>query len=52
MSTAWIEFARTGNPGWEAYTVNKGATMLFDDEPIITYGHDRELMRLLTSDAN
>lgn len=48
MSKAWAEFARSGNPGWEAYTPDKGATMLFDDEPVLTYGHDRELMRLLT----
>ncbi len=47
MSQAWIDFARTGNPGWEAYTVDKGATMLFDDEAIITYGHDKELMNIL-----
>lgn len=48
MSKAWTDFARTGNPGWEAYTPDKGAVMLFDDEPVLTYGHDRELMRLLT----
>ena len=47
MSGAWLNFARTGNPGWEAYTTDKGATMLFDDEPVVVYHHDRELMRLL-----
>ncbi|MBQ6110916.1 MAG: carboxylesterase/lipase family protein [Synergistaceae bacterium] len=47
MSQAWIDFAKTGNPGWEAYTTEKGATMLFDDEPVLTYGHDRELMSIL-----
>ena len=51
MSQAWIDFARTGNPGWEAYTLEKGATMLFDDEPILTYRHDDTLMHLLTSDT-
>lgn len=48
ISRAWIDFARTGNPGWEAYSPEKGATMLFDDTPILTYGHDRELMSILT----
>lgn len=34
MSSAWIQFARTGNPNveglptWEPYTVEKGATMI------------------------
>ena len=50
MSQAWIDFARTGDPGWEAYTPDKRATMLFDDEAILTYGHDEELMHLLMTD--
>ena len=50
MSQAWIDFARTGNPGWKAYTREEGATMLFDDEPTLTYKHDEELMRLLTGE--
>ena len=50
MSQAWIDFARTGNPGWEAYTPNKGATMIFDDESEITYKHDYELMKILVPD--
>ena len=40
MSRAWIDFARTGNPGWKAYTREEGATMIFDDE----------LMKLLLPD--
>ena len=52
MSQAWIDFARTGNPGWEVYTPEKGATILFDDEPILTYGHDRDLIHILMSDEN
>ena len=32
MSRAWIDFARTGNPGWKAYTREEGATMIFDNE--------------------
>ena len=50
MSDAWINFARTGNPGWEAFTNDKGATMIFDDVPEITYHHDDELMKLLMPD--
>ena len=50
MSQAWIDFARTGNPGWEAYTRGNGATMLFDDEPITTYHHDDVLMNILVPD--
>ena len=50
MSQAWIDFARTGNPGWEAYTRENGATMLFDDEPILTYHHDDVLMNILVPD--
>ena len=50
MSQAWIDFARTGNPGWEAYTRDKGATMIFDDVSEITYHHDDELMKLLMPD--
>ncbi|MBQ3446323.1 MAG: carboxylesterase family protein, partial [Synergistaceae bacterium] len=50
MSQAWIDFARTGNPGWEAYTRENGATMLFDDEPTLTYHHDDVLMNILVPD--
>ena len=50
MSQAWIDFARTGNPGWEAYTRDNGATMLFDDEPVVTYHHDDVLMNILVPD--
>ena len=50
MSQAWIDFARTGNPGWEAYTRDNGATMLFDDESVLTYHHDDVLMNILVPD--
>ncbi|MBR0253965.1 MAG: carboxylesterase/lipase family protein [Synergistaceae bacterium] len=50
MSQAWIDFARTGNPGWEAYTPDKGATMIFDNESSVSYKHDDELMKLLLPD--
>ena len=49
MSQAWIDFAKTGNPGWKAYTQTEGATMIFDDESSIMFNHDTELMKLLMS---
>jgi len=54
MSSAWINFAKTGNPNvegklpkWKKYTVKEGATMIFDKECKIVYNHDRELMRFI-----
>jgi len=54
MSSAWINFAKTGNPNvegvlpnWEPYTVENGATMYFDNECRIVNNHDRELMNFI-----
>jgi para-nitrobenzyl esterase len=53
MSSAWINFARTGNPNheslpqWDPYTAKKGATMCFDNVCEEKYNHDKELMELL-----
>jgi para-nitrobenzyl esterase len=54
MSSAWLNFARTGNPGiegklpaWEAYSVANGATMYFDTNCKIVHNHDRELMHFI-----
>lgn len=53
MSRAWANFARTGNPNhsaipkWPVYTRAERAVMLFDDEPVVAYKHDDELMKLL-----
>ena len=51
MSSAWLNFAKTGNPNvegvlpdWEPYTAENGATMYFDNECRIVNNHDRELM--------
>ena len=30
MSSAWIAFARSGNPGWRAYDLTDRPTMMFD----------------------
>ncbi|HRS51445.1 MAG TPA: carboxylesterase family protein [Candidatus Marinimicrobia bacterium] len=54
MSSAWINFAKTGNPNvkgklpdWKTYTKENGATMYFDNECRIVYNHDRELMNFI-----
>src|SRR5690606_29985385 len=56
MSSAWINFARTGNqnlegvlPAWRTYSRENGETMIFDNEPEIRNNHDRELMQLIKS---
>lgn len=56
MSSAWINFVKTGNPNvegllpkWEPYTAENGATMYFDNEPRIVNNHDRELMNFIQS---
>ena len=54
MSSAWLNFAKTGNPNvegvlpkWEPYTAENGATMYFDNECRIVNNHDRELMHFI-----
>ncbi len=54
MSSAWINFIKTGNPNvegvlpvWEPYTAENGATMYFDNECRIVHNHDRELMNFI-----
>ncbi|HEY9551924.1 MAG TPA: carboxylesterase family protein, partial [Prevotella sp.] len=52
MSTAWLNFARTGNPNgngvpeWPAYTMKKKATMVFDANNQVRYNHDAELLKV------
>ena len=53
MSTAWVNFAKTGNPNggdlpqWDAYTRENGNVMIFDNEIKIKQHHDTKLQRLL-----
>ena len=54
MSSAWINFIKSGNPNvegmlpfWETYTAENGATMYFDNECRIVHNHDRELMNFI-----
>ena len=50
MSSAWINFARTGNPQtdslptWEPYSRESGATMIFDRKCKVVRNHDKDLM--------
>src|SRR5690606_36372057 len=50
MSSAWLNFVKTGNPNvegklpkWEPYTPENGATMYFDEGNKVVNNHDREL---------
>ncbi|HOW10602.1 MAG TPA: carboxylesterase family protein [Bacteroidales bacterium] len=54
MSSAWINFAKTGNPNvkgllpkWESYSAENGSTMYFDNVCRIVNNHDRELMNFI-----
>jgi para-nitrobenzyl esterase len=53
MSRAWVNFAGTGDPNtdnlpeWPSFDRESGATMLFDNEPMVGYHHDRKLLTLL-----
>ena len=56
ISTAWINFARSGIPSadglpeWEPYTRESGATLILDTESQLVYHHDQALMELLAPD--
>lgn len=50
VSQAWISFARNGNPShkglpaWQKYTTENGATMIFDNQCVEKYHHDKEVL--------
>lgn len=52
MSSAWLNFARTGNPNvpgqphWPAFTAANGATMIFDDQCKVVTHHDDQLLKI------
>jgi para-nitrobenzyl esterase len=54
MSSAWINFVKTGNPNvegvlpvWESYSAENGVTLYFDNECRIVNNHDRDLMNFM-----
>ncbi len=55
MSEAWIAFARKGDPNhaglpkWPAFTANKGATMMFDNQCVVKNDPDGEARRSITA---
>ncbi len=55
ISSAWINFVKTGNPNgqevpeWAPYTPEKGATMIFDNDCRVRYNHDKSLIDLVSS---
>jgi para-nitrobenzyl esterase len=55
ISSAWINFVRTGNPNgkglpkWESYNAEKGATMIFDNSCKMVYNHDKKLIDFVSS---
>ena len=55
MSSAWLNFARTGNPNvaglpdWKPYDSQKGAVMILNNKCEIKYNHDKELLNVIDS---
>jgi len=55
MSSAWVNFAKTGKPNakglpeWTAYTPQNGATMIFDNQCVVKNHPDEDLMKITAS---
>lgn len=55
MSSAWINFARTGDPNdsslpaWKPCSRENGETMVLDNQPAVLNNHDRALMTYLNT---
>jgi para-nitrobenzyl esterase len=53
MSSAWINFAKTGDPNteglphWEPYNLNNESLMIFDNECELKKGHDKDLLDIV-----
>lgn len=54
ISSAWLNFAKTGNPntdglpGWEPFTAEKRATMILNDHCEVKYNHDKDLLEIVS----
>lgn len=52
MSSAWLNFAKTGDPNglgvpqWQPYTMEEKATMVFDKESKVKIDYDAELIKV------
>lgn len=46
MHRAWVAFARTGNPGWEAYDAGRRTVMRFDAASSVVDDPDGKERRL------
>lgn len=55
ISSAWLNFVKTGNPNckslprWEPFTSANGATMLLDNACKVVHNHDKELIDFVSS---
>lgn len=53
ISSAWLNFAKTGNPNteklpaWPAYASEDGATMILDNNCVVKYNHDSDLISIM-----
>jgi para-nitrobenzyl esterase len=50
MSSAWIAFARTGNPGWPAFDANQRLTMVFNASSKLMSDPDGDERRLFNEE--
>ncbi len=46
MQQAWLRFARTGEPGWDGYDLDRRATMIFDSACKVVQDPEADLRRL------
>ena len=55
ISSAWISFIKTGNPGckelpeWAPYDPEKGASMVFNNKCEVKYNFDKALLDLVAT---